>query len=277
MSLPASASFSQRCWHWAHRLACLLGFVYLLAPVIVVIPLSVSSSTFLSYPLPGWSLRWYEQILQPYPWMLAMKNSLFVASTVALVSTVLGTLAAYGLTLANFRFKGLIIATFVSPMVVPVVISAVAMYLFLAQLHLVGTFSGLILAHTVLASPFVVIIVLATLQGFDQNLIRAGASLGARPLTVFFRITLPLILPGVVSGAIFAFTTSFDEIVVAMFIAAPTQLTLPRQLFTGLRDQMDPSIVAAATLLIAISVTLMALMELLQWRGERLRSRQVHD
>ena len=138
MSLPASASFSQHCWHWVHRVACLLGFVYLLSPVIVVIPLSVSSSTFLSYPLPGWSLRWYEQIFQPYPWMLAMKNSLFVASTVALVSTLLGTLAAYGLTLANFRFKGLIIATFVSPMVVPVVISAVAMYLFLAQLHLRG-------------------------------------------------------------------------------------------------------------------------------------------
>ena len=148
-------------------------------------------------------------------------------------------------------------------------ITALAAYFMFARIGLVGTFTGMILAHTVLAVPFVVITVTATLQGFDRNMVRAAQSLGAHPLAAFFGVTLPLIMPGVISGAIFAFVTSFDEIVVALFIAAPAQFTLPRQLFSGLRDNLDPSIVAVATLLLAVSVMLMGLIELLRWRAER--------
>ena len=161
-------------------------------------------------------------------------------------------------------------ALLISPMMVPWVITALAAYFVFARVGLAGSFTGMILAHTVLAVPFVVITVTATLQGFDRNLVRAAQSLGARPITAFFGVTLPLILPGVVSGAIFAFVTSFDEIVVALFIASPAQFTLPRQLFSGLRDNLDPSIVAIATLLIVVSIALMAVVELLRWRSERL-------
>jgi putative spermidine/putrescine transport system permease protein len=190
---------------------------------------------------------------------------------------VLGTLAAYGLTSVEFRLKPVVMALLISPMMVPLVITALAAYFAFSRLGLIHSLAGMILAHTVLAVPFVVITVSATLQGFDRNLVRAAESLGANPLTAFFGVTLPLIMPGVVSGAIFAFVTSFDEIVVALFIAAPGQFTLPRQLFSGLRDNLDPSIVAIATLLIAVSISLMAAVELLRWRSERLGRAQAND
>lgn len=276
MALPANATHGQHIWYWCLRAICALGFVFLLGPIIVVIPISFSSGSFLSYPLPGLSTRWYEAVLEPFPWMFAVENSMIVAVATTIIATILGTLAAYGLTRANFPGKALVFALLISPLAVPLVITALGLYFFFARVGLVQTHIGLIMAHVVLAVPFVVITVSATLQGFDWNLVRAAESLGASPLAAFFQVTLPLIMPGVLSGAIFAFVTSLDEIVVALFISGPGQFTLPRQLFTGLRDQLDPSIVAIATLLIAVSVALLIVVELLHWRNDQLRS-ESHD
>jgi putative spermidine/putrescine transport system permease protein len=158
-------------------------------------------------------------------------------------------------------------------MVVPIVITALAVYLAFAPLGLVSSFTGLVLAHTVLAVPFVVITVTATLHGFDRNMVRAASSLGAPPLVAFATVTLPLTAPGILSGAVFAFVTSFDDVVVALFLAGPTQFTVPRRMFDALRDKLDPSIVALAVFLVVISIALLATIELLRWRSERLRSR----
>lgn len=253
-----------------------LVLAFLCLPIVLVLPISFSAGTFLNYPLPGLSLRWYATVLQPYPWMFALKNSLVVGSLTTVLAVVLGTLASYGLTFTDFRGKQLVLMFLITPMVVPVVIIGLAIYFLLSRIGLLGSFAGLVLAHTVLALPFVVITVTATLQGFDKKLIKAAASLGCPPLRTFLSVTLPLILPGVISGAIFAFATSFDEVVVALFVSAPSQLTLPRQLFSGLRDQVDPAIVAIATLLIAISCGLMIAMELLRARTERMRGRSAN-
>ncbi len=269
MALALHATGGQRIWHLAFRLICGAVFFFLLAPIFVIIPIAFSAGSLLNYPLPGLSLEWFEVIFTPYPWMLSLKNSVIIASATTVLATVLGTVAAYGITMVEFRFKPLLMALLLSPVMVPLVITALAAYFLFARIGLAGTFTGMILAHTVLAVPFVVITVTATLAGFDRNMVRAAQSLGAHPLAAFFGVTLPLIMPGVISGAIFAFVTSFDEIVVALFIASPAQFTLPRQLFTGLRDNLDPSIVAIATLLVAVSVVLMALVELLRWRAER--------
>ena len=187
---------------------------------------------------------------------------------------VFGTLAAIGLTRGHFPGKALVMALVISPMVVPVVIIGVASYLFFAPLGLGNSYFSLIVVHAVLGVPFVIITVSATLQGFNQNLVRAAASLGASPLTAFRRVTLPLIAPGVISGALFAFATSFDEVVVTLFLAGPEQATLPRQMFSGIRENLSPTIAAAATLLIAFSVVLLLTLEWLRGRSEKMRTAQ---
>lgn len=236
---------------------CLLMMVFLIGPTFAIIPLSFSSASFLSYPLPGFSLQWYEKILQPQPWMSSLINSLIIGLGATVVATIIGTLAALGLARGHLPARSTILAVVISPMIVPVVISGVGMYFFFAKLGLVASFSGLILAHAVLGVPFVVITVTATLKNFDASLVRAAASLGASPLHAFRTVTLPLIAPGVISGALFAFVFSFDEVVVALFISGPGQRTLPRQMFDGLRDNIDPSILAMSTLLVIISIVLM--------------------
>ena len=237
----------------------------------IIVPLSFSSGTFLTFPLPGLSLRWYQEFFTSAPWRLSLRNSLIVASATTLLATTLGTLAALGLSRARLPGQSLLMALIVSPMVVPLVIVAVGVYFAYAPLGLTSSLLGLTLAHTALAAPFVVITVSATLQGFDHNQARAGASLGASPTVVFFRIVLPLILPGVISGALFAFVTSFDEVVVALFVTGPAERTLPRQMFNGIRENISPVIAAAATLVILLSVLLLTALELLRRRNERLR------
>ena len=271
LNLPPHATATQRAWHvglWAIT-ALVLGFLIL--PILVIVPLSFSSGSFLNFPLAGLSLRWYEELLGSERWLSSLRNSVVVACAATLLATVLGTLAALGLQRARFPGRSLLLALVISHMVVPLVIVAVGVYFFYAPLGLTGGLVGLTLAHTALAVPFVVITVSATLQGFDTNLSRAAASLGADPATAFFRITLPIILPGVVSGALFAFVTSFDEVVVALFLTGPQDRTLPRQMFDGIRENISPVIAAAATLLIILSVLLMTVMEALRRRGERLR------
>jgi putative spermidine/putrescine transport system permease protein len=245
--------------------------LFLNAPLLLILPISLSSGSFLSYPLPGYSLQWYAKLLEPYPWIFAFKNSLLTASLTMILSVSLGTMAAYGLSLCEFRAKKYIVALILAPLAVPVVITGLAMYFFLVAAKLYGSILGLVIAHTTIAIPFVVITVTATLQGLDRNLLRAAASLGCPPVKTFFTIALPLIFPGVAAGAIFAFYTSFDDVVIALFASTPSMLTLPRQMFSGLRDQLDPSLVAVAVVMTALSVVLMILVDTLQSRSERLR------
>ena len=248
-----------------------LVLVFLVAPILVIVPLSFSAGSFFFYPLPGFSLRWYQDFFASSFWLPSVWNSLIVGTAATALATLLGTVAAIGLWRTRFPGQGVLLALIISPMVVPVIIVAVGVYFAFAPLGLTDGYAGLILAHTTLAAPFVVVTVLATLAGFDRTLLRASASLGAPPLTTFRRVMLPLILPGVISGAVFAFAASFDEVVVALLIAGPGQRTLPRQMFAGINDNISLTITAAATMLIAVSLVFMALVGWLQRRAERLR------
>jgi putative spermidine/putrescine transport system permease protein len=261
----------ERISYYGLRIFVGLVLLFLIAPILAIMPLSFNSESFFTYPMPGYSLKWYADFFFNVRWTSAVKISIIVACSTTLLASSLGTLAALGLSRSNVPARGLIMAVLISPMIVPVIISAVGMFLFYARVKLSGTLIGLILAHTALATPFVVITVTATLISFDRTLMRAGASCGAAPHTVFFKVVMPLILPGVISGALFAFVTSFDEVVVVLFLASPEQRTLPKQMFSGIREQISPTITAAATVLIVFSTVLLVTVELLRRRSERLR------
>jgi putative spermidine/putrescine transport system permease protein len=271
MKLPSYATPFETFVYYATLVFTGLVLLFLISPIIAIMPLSFNAEPYFSYPMPGLSLRWYDDFFTNERWMSAVKISLLVASLVTVLATILGILAALGLSRAGLPFKPIILGVLISPMIVPVIITAVGIYLFYAQLGLIATISGLVLAHTVLATPFVVVTVTSTLSGFDQSLSRAASGLGAPPLTVFTNVILPIILPGIISGALFAFVTSFDEVVVALFITSAEQRTLPKQMFSGIREQISPTITAAATVLILFSVTLLIGIELLRRRSERLR------
>ncbi len=196
---------------------------------------------------------------------------MLIAPVATILATGFGTLAAIGLSQSHVPYKSAIMAVLISPMIVPLIISAAGMYFFYSRIGLQGTYWGVVLAHAALGTPFVIITVTATLVGFDRSLVRASASLGANPVTTFFKVQMPLIIPGVVSGALFAFITSFDEVVVVLFLGSAGQKTLPWQMFTGLREQISPTILAVASLMVAISICLLTVLELLRRRSERLR------
>lgn len=271
MALKPYASLLEKVWYYVIRGFCVLVLLCLVLPILAIIPISFTSDTMMSYPMPSLSLRWYHEFFNSVMWTLSMKNSFIIAFATMALATALGTMSALGLTMSNFPFKGVVTGMMIMPIVVPIVISAVGIYFFFSWVGLTGTYLGMILAHTALATPFVVITVTATLKGFNRNQARAGKSLGASPLKVFFLVTLPQILPGVISGALFAFVTSFDEVVVALFIAGSEQYTLPRQMFAGIREKYNPTIAAVATMMIVVSIMLMVTMELLRRRNERLR------
>jgi putative spermidine/putrescine transport system permease protein len=253
---------------------CMLVFAFLVLPILAIVPLSLNPGTFLAFPREGLSLRWYEALLQSPQWGAALQNSLFVAAATTSIATPLGVLAAIGLWRTRSRAAALLLAVMSAPLLVPVVVVAIAFYFLFAPLGLTNSYAGLVLAHTALASPFVLIVVHVSLHGLNADLLRAGASLGAPPRLVFTRILLPLIAPGVVAGAVFAFMTSFDETVAALFIAGPHQRTLPMQMFDGVREQISPAITAAATLLVIASALLMGTAEMLRRRGEALYGRE---
>ncbi len=289
MALPAYTSTGQRVWHYTYLTFCAFVMFFLVAPLIVVIPLSFTSGAFLSFTPEmlsldpeGFSIRWYKILLGDCSdavvttvctdkWVTGFRNSFFVAIASTLLSVTLGTLAALGLSRPHMPFRKIIMAGLISPMIVPLIITAAGMFLFYAKLNLVASFTGLIFAHTALGLPFVVITVTSTLVGFDHSLTRAAESLGSTPANNFFKIQLPLIAPGVISGALFAFITSFDEIVVVLFLGGAEQLTLPRQMWSGIRQEISPTILAAATILVILSVVLLTTVELLRRRSERLR------
>lgn len=307
MALPSYATPLERAWHLAYRVICVLIFVFLIAPILIVIPLSFNVEPYFSFTEKmlkldpeGYSLRWYDTLLTMgmqapeaprdgawfrdmwanSTWVNAAKNSIIVGFWSTILATVLGTLAALGLTRPEMPYRRAITAILISPMIVPIIIIATGMFFFYSNPcgifgfscgRLTSTYTGIVLAHTALGIPFVIITVTATLSGFDQSLARAAASLGASPSTTFFRVTMPLILPGVISGALFAFVTSFDEVVAVLFLAGPDQQTIPRQMWNGIREAISPAILAVATILVAISIALLATVELLRRRSERMR------
>ena len=237
----------------------------------------------------AWSLRWYKNMLgmcdadvvsSTVPcankWMIGTVNSLYIGFTSTIIATSLGTMAALGLSRPHMPFKGIIMSILISPMIVPLIITAAGMFFFYARINLVYTFTGIIMAHVALATPFVVITVTATLIGFDTNMIKASQSLGAKPTRTFFKIIMPLILPGVISGALFAFITSFDEVVIVMFMASLDQLTIPKQMWAGIRQEISPVILCMATCLVILSIILLTTVELLRRRSEKLRGVTPH-
>ncbi len=269
--LPAYATLPERVWFYAFRVLCGLILLFLILPILVIMPLSFNADSFLMYPMSGFSLRWYEDFFTSAPWRQALMNSLIISPLATVVAMVFGTMAAIGLTRVDFPGKALLTAVLISPMVVPVVIVGVATYIVFAPIGLTGSYTGLVLVHAVLGVPFVVTTVSATLQGFDDNLVKAAASLGANPITAFFRVTLPVVAPGIISGGLFAFAISFDEVVVTLFLASPEQTTLPRQMFAGIRENISPTIAAVATMLTLLSTLMLITLEGLRRRNERLR------
>jgi putative spermidine/putrescine transport system permease protein len=258
-----------------------LVLAFLIAPLLVIVPLSFNAEpyfTFTSKMLTlnpeGYSFRWYLDIVENPQWLEAIGNSLVIALASTFLATVLGTLAAVGLARSNMPFRDFFMALLISPLVVPIVIAAAGMYFFYSSVGLAQTHLGIILAHTTLGVPFVVITMTATLSGFDRNLIKAASSLGADPITAFFRVTLPLVAPGMISGALFAFAASFDEVVTVLFLGGPEQRTIPRQMWSGIREQISPTILAVATLLIIFSSLLLLAVEMLRrWHAPHSQTR----
>jgi len=291
MALPSYATPTQRTYYYAYLFFCFLVFFFLIAPLVAIIPISFSKSPFMLFtegmlawpPDPeAWSFRWYrymvgicEDKVLTTPcgnkWMRGTVNSFFIGSISTLLATALGTLAALGLSRPHMPYKGLIMSILISPMIVPLIITAAGMFFFYAKINLVYTFTGIILAHVALSTPFVVITVTATLVGFDTNMTKASQSLGARPMRTFFKVIMPLILPGVISGALFAFITSFDEVVIVMFMASLDQLTIPKQMWAGIRQEISPVILCMATCLVALSIFLLTTVALLRRRSEKMR------
>ncbi len=276
--IPPYATMPQRVWYYTFRVICGLIFAFLITPILVVIPLSFNAQDFFTFTPEmlrldpdGYSLKHYRDFFNSEDWQTALWNSLKIAPMATILSVGFGTLAAIGLSQPHVPFRRAIMAILISPMIVPLIISAAGMYFFYSRIGLQGTYFGVVLAHAALGIPFVIITVTATLVGFDRSLTRAAANMGADPVTTFFRVQMPLILPGVISGGLFAFITSFDEVVVVIFVGSAKQQTLPWQMFTGLREQISPTILAVATILVAISICLLATVELLRRRSERLR------
>ena len=278
MAIPSYAGPGQKVWYVWFRIYCAAVIIFLVLPILVIIPLSFSPTPFfvftrkmLEFSPDGYSLRWYRNFLSDPSWMASIRSSFIIAPLATIIATVLGTLAALGLARAQMPYRRLITSILILPMVVPLIITATALFFFFSAVHLVNTYPGLILAHAILGVPFVVMTVTDTLSGFDQQLVRAAQSLGASPARAFFKITMPLVAPGIISGALFAFMTSLDEVVIVMFVAGPGQRTLPLQMWTNLRYTIDPTILAVATLIVALSVVMLLALEFLRRRSARIR------
>ena len=280
MALPTHTPLNYRIWHYTYLFFCGLVFFFLIAPLFVILPLSFNAEQYIHFSAKmlaldpeGFSLRWYEDMIwgTKNPWGLAAKNSLIIAFFATIGSTILGTVAALGLSSRHMPYKAAFMALLISPMIVPLIISGTAIFFFMAKVGLAATHTGIILAHIILGTPFVVITVTATLTGFDHSVTRAAASLGSNPVNTFMKVTLPLITPGVISGALFAFVTSFDEVIVVLFLAGLENTTIPIQMWVGLREQLSPTILAVATCLIIMSTLILVSAELLRRRSERIR------
>jgi putative spermidine/putrescine transport system permease protein len=242
-----------RLWRIVLWLFCGLVAAWLVAPSLVVIPLSLTDKPSFTFPPTGWSMRWYVNFFQDPSWIGALAASLRVGVLVVVVATIAGTAAAVALSRSNFRGQQAIRAILLAPMIVPVIVVAIGLYAFFLKAHLLGTTLGFVTAHSILALPFVIIPVMASLQGFDRRLESAAAICGASRWTTFRQVTLPLVAPGVISGALFAFVTSFDEVVMSLFIQSPYLQTLPIKMYSSVTRDTDPTIAAAATLILVLT------------------------
>ena len=296
LPLPPYSSSGEVLWFYAFRGICCLIFLFLIVPIIILVPLSFNQEPYFSFT-PGmlafdkeaFSTRWYWDILkngmvapeaqegwwtdlwENAQWIRSIKNSFIIGIGATFLATSFGTLAAIGLSRSEMPYRRPIMALLISPMIVPLVITASGIFYYYSQVGIAKAYTGLILAHAILGTPFVIITVTATLSGFDNNLTRAAANLGAGPIRTFFKVQMPLILPGVISGGLFAFITSFDEVVVVLQLADVRQRTIPRQMFSGIREQISPTILAVATILVILSIVILTTVELLRRRSERLR------
>lgn len=304
--LPPYATTKDKIGQYVFLTACTIIFIFLITPILVIIPLSFNAEPYFSFTEgmmsldpAAYSTRWYADIVRfgmtapdavegwwtdmwnNATWIRAFRNSFFLAIVSTLLATGLGTLAALGLSRPEMPFRSAITSLLISPMIVPLVITATGMFFFYGgtmqgvipgyEGGLAKTYLGLVLAHATLGVPFVIITVTATLSGFDRSLIRASQGLGANGWTTFVKVIMPLITPGMISGALFAFITSLDEVVAVIFMADVDQRTIPRQMFSGLREQISPTILAVATILVMMSIALLTTVELLRRRSERLR------
>jgi ABC-type spermidine/putrescine transport system permease subunit II len=260
-----STRWKKRIFYWI----CGITMAFLNLPVLIVFPMSFSSARFLTFPPPGFSFQWYLKFFQRADWMQSAWYSFKIAIVVAIISTILGTLASIGVIRGNFKCKNLISAFFISPLIVPYIIIALASYFFLAKFRLIGSQIGLALIHVVIAVPIVFVIVSNTLKNFDVSLEKASMILGANRIRTFFKVTLPLIKTGVLSATFFSFLISFDELIIVLFIGGVKVVTLPRKMWEGVRMETDPTITAVATLLILFSLCILTLILMVQRFSER--------
>jgi putative spermidine/putrescine transport system permease protein len=243
-------------------------FAYLIFPIFIVIPISFSSSSFLEFPPPGFSFRWFENFFQRRDWVSATILSVKLAAMTTVFATALGIPASFALARHKFPGKNWVYAFILSPMIVPIIITAIAIYFFYAKLRFIGSILGMVFAHSTLAIPKVIIILTATLQTFDRTLEKASMNLGAGPFRTFRKVTLPIIRPGVISAALFAFITSFDELIITMFICGTKSTTLPKRMWDGMRLEIDPTIAAVSSFVIVISILVLFAAEFFRRRGE---------
>ena len=268
----------ERIWFQILKVLSYLILFFLILPILIVIPLSFNKEPFFSFTKEmltldpsGYSTKWYKNIIENPLWLLSIKNSFIIGIISTIFATILGILGALGINSRFLNFKSFLMVMILSPMIVPLIITAAGMYFFYTYLGLTNSFTGIIIAHTVLGIPFVVLTVSASLSNFDFNLVRASYSLGANKIQTFFQVIFPILRPGIISGALFAFITSFDELVVIMFLGSVHQKSIPWQMFSGLREQISPTILSVGTILIVISVMLLTFLEVLRRKKERLK------
>ena len=240
--------------------------VALIAPILVIIPMSFTSVSYFEFPPPGYSTKWYESFFSNSEWVEATFRSLTIAVFTAILATTLGIMSSLSVTRLNFWGKQAFMSLMVAPMIIPLIIIGVALYHSFAPLGLSNRILGLVLAHTIIAIPIVFVTVTASLKGVDRNLELAAMGLGSTPLGAFFKVTLPLIRPAVLSGSLFAFIISFDEVVVSIFLAGSKTKTLPIALWENLRIQVDPTMAAVSTILIGVTVSVFLIQSLMSAR-----------
>ena len=238
-------------------------------PALFVVPVSFSPTRFLTFPPESLSLRWYESYFTTPEWTESTAYSVVLAVLTTATSLLIGIPAAFGLARGRFRGRQLVTLLITAPLIVPVILIAIAEFFFMNEVNLIGTTLGLVIAHALLAMPFVVIIVTASLHGYDRSYERAAMSMGAGPLRTFWHVTLPLIRPSVISAALFAFLASFGEFLTSLFVIGSTRSTLPIQLWKGIRFETNPTIAAAASMLVGISLVALVAVELARWQARR--------
>jgi len=248
---------------WLYLFVALV-MIFLVAPSLIVVPMSFSAGNYLRFPPEDWSMRWYEAYASSPTWLDATQFSLSAALLTALIATPLGTMAAWGLHRARFRTTPLVLLALTTPLIVPIILVAIGVFFVFARVGLVSTLTGLVAAHCMLAIPFVVTVMLSRLQSFDMNQVRVAQSLGANAMVAFFTVALPQLRFSLTVASLLAFLTSFDEVVIALFISGGGQSTLTKIMFTNLRDQVDPTIAAVSTILIGLSIVAVIALQFLQ-------------